>query len=580
VRERSPTDAAERRQQLSALSRVLRVRFAADGDRADLERSVALDAEALEGVPAAHPERALLLVNAAHGLARMSTNRDADWARAVELWREGCTIGVAQQPALALTAAITWLDLALQRGAAEDATDGTGLALDALEQLVASQGARQDQEQWLHLAAPLPAMAARVLVAADEPEQAVLAVERGRALLLSLLLERSGGVERPTLAQLRDLAAQGPLIYLVPGDGAMALVVEPSRVSVVPLAGLSETAVTDAVSRLYRAYYHRRDDRDGWRASFDDVTRWLWTAAMGPVLAAVPEASTVNLLPGGLLALLPLHAAWAPDAARASGRRYACDEAQIALQANAHLLLRPASAPLGRAGLLVAVADPRPTSETPLPWALAEAQAAAAAFDRSRILAHEEATPENVAELAEDAAVIHWACHGRADIEHPLSGGLVLAGDHVLSLEAVQTSRLTARLVVASACESASVAPGLPNEVVNFAAAVLQAGAEAVLATAFAVDDFTALLVCTRFYGAWRPGVRGPEALREAAAFVRDSTNAEKLAWVQELRSQGMPRTVTDAIEGVLAFAAPEQRSFAAPVEWAPFTWWGRHVVA
>jgi hypothetical protein len=565
----------------SALSRSLRIRFAQGGRHSDLERSVQLDELALAALPPDHPDRAILLGNAANGLSHASTTRDATWQRAIGMWRSACELAIERQPAIALSFCLNWLRSALDRGAAADATPAAVLAQQALVRLVAAQQSRRGQEVWLRAATSLPSMAAQVHVESGNPGRAVLAVEHARAALLAATLAGAGGVDTVTLDQLHDLARRdAPLAYLVPGVRAIALIVTAGGVSALRLPALTEAAVLAAVDDLYRGYYHRHENVDGWRASFDKVTRWLWTAVMGPLIGSLGSHQRVNLLPGGLLALLPLHAAWEPAAGRgATGRRYAGDDMLITLQPNARLLLRaaPACTPAS-ARRLVAVAEPRPTSGRPLRFAVAEASAAAATFGATETIVHEEATVERVIASIPDADVIHLACHGQMRIDDPLAGGLVLAGDRLLTVGTVLDARLRARLVVASACESASIPPGLPDQIANMAAALLQAGSHAVLATAFAVDDLTALVLATRFYAEWRHGTPGPLALRAAVAFLRDTTNADKLRWVDELRRAGWPPAVTEPLAKVLALTRPAERSFAHPVEWAPFTWWGRHV--
>ena len=580
---RFPPNAPERGAQLSALSRSLRVRYVSRQNREDLERSIELDREALAAIPKSHPDRAMLSGNAANGLSLISTARDARWRQAIGLWREACQLGLEQNAGLALSCALTWLMRALARDAAIDATDAAAFGQQALDRLLAVQDSRREQEVWLRHAARLPSLAAQVYVEAGQPGRAVLAVEHMRTALMAKTLMPMGAVAPLTLGQLQRVAARdGPLVYLVPGDRAVALIVDVNRASALRLPALTEDAVEDAVSRLYQGYYDRDEDQDGWRQAFDEVTRWLWTAAMGPLLEALGANRRVHLLPGDLLAVLPLHAAWEPKAGAAgTGRRYVGDDLLITLQPSAKLLLRPAPRRASAApGRLLAVAEPRPTSERPLRWAVAEAHAAAAAFGAADVLVHENATPERVLSAIEAVDVVHFACHGRMEVGNPLAGGLVLADDQLLTIGAVLEAHLDTRLVFASACETASVAPGMPNEVVNFAAALLYAGSQSVLASSFTVDDFSAFLLAARFYAEWRSGTVGPEALRAAVCFLRDTTNAEKLAWVDELRRAECPPAVTQALAGVLGLALPAERSFADPTEWAPFTWWGRYVAA
>ena len=568
----------------TSLSRTLRIRYGETRDRRDVERSVDLDEQALATIPPGHPDRVLLLGNAANGQSQLSRARDAHWRRAVALWREAYQAGAEQQPAAALGVCLNWLTGALTHGAAQDATDAAVFGQRVLDTLVAAQQHRTEQGVWLGQAANLPLLAARVYVEAGSPERAVLAVEHARAALLTATLASADGGPPVTVEQLHRVArTEGPLVYLVPGHRAMALTVDADGVSVLPLPALTQDAVWAAVSDLYTGYYHRRADGEGWRKAFDKVTRWLWTAVMAPLLRSLRGHRRVNLLPGGLLALLPLHAAWEPASRTATGRRYAGDGITITWQATAKLLLRPPPAAGAGAGQeeLVTVAEPRPTSRPRLRWAVAETHAARAACAGSsgiREFAHEDAQGDLVLPALARAQVIHLACHGEMELEDPLAGGLVLAHDQVLTVGMVLDTRLRARLVVASACESGSLPPDLADQVVNLAAALLHAGSHAVLATSFVVDDFAALVLATQFYAEWRTGTPGAQALHAAIAFLRDTTKAEKLGWVGELRRAGWPADVTESLAAGLALASDQ--SFAHPVQWAPFMWWGSNVRA
>jgi CHAT domain-containing protein len=573
----------ERRQQadLWRAESALRTAYGGVGNRADLERSVDLDEQALAAIPPGHPDRVHLLGNAANGQSHLSSARDAHWNRAIGLWREAIQLGIEQQPVAALVYCLNWLNSALDRKAAQDATDAAVFAEQTLDRLVAAQQSRSEQEVWLRQAASLPSLAAQVYVETGSPERAVLAVEHTRAALLTATLATTGGGETVTLGQLRDIARrQGPLVYLVPCGRAMALTVDADGVSILPLPALTEEAVAAAVGDLYGSYYRRKADVESWKKAFDKVSRWLWTAVMAPLLSSLGAHRQVNLLPGGALALLPLHAAWEPAGRTATGRRYAGDDILITLQPTAKVMLRPPPATPARAGQLVAVAEPRPTSQRPLRWAVAEARAAEVLFrDRDpKEFFHEKAKRDDVLPAMAEARVIHLACHGTMRLEEPFASGLVLAGDQLLTVSSVLETRLRAHLVVASACESASIPADLADQVVNFAAALLHAGSHAVLATAFAVDDFTALMLATRFYAEWRTGIPGAQALRAAVAFLRDTTKAEKVGWVQELRNAGWPADVTTSLATGLELAS--DRSFAHPVQWAPFVWWGQHVTA
>lgn len=103
-----------------------------------------------------------------------------------------------------------------------------------------------------------------------------------------------------------------------------------------------------------------------------------------------------------------------------------------------------------------------------------------------------------------DAQVVHLGCHGVAHTASPALSCLHLAPgegeDGLLTLRELSRLELGARLLVLSACETQS-GPLLAFEgTSSFARAALQAGAGAVLATSWKVDDDAARELVGRFY--------------------------------------------------------------------------------
>ena len=85
---------------------------------------------------------------------------------------------------------------------------------------------------------------------------------------------------------------------------------------------------------------------------------------MGPVAASLGEHTSAVLVAGGLLGLLPLHAARTADETRPTGYRYLLDEVEVSYIPNARALTAARSLvyriPV-RNDRLVTVADPRGT---------------------------------------------------------------------------------------------------------------------------------------------------------------------------------------------------------------------------
>jgi CHAT domain-containing protein len=167
----------------------------------------------------------------------------------------------------------------------------------------------------------------------------------------------------------------------------------------------------------------------------------------------------------------------------------------------------------------------------------------AALFPGSQILVGEAATERALRALDLGAFdVLHFATHALVDDERPERSALVLSqldlpdalsaaladgriddglwtGDDI-----VRGQRLDAELVALSACDTA-LGRAVPGEgYIGLADAFLQAGARAVVASLWSVDDRASALFMRSFYAAWRAGASRAEAMRAARAALRAHT--------------------------------------------------------
>ena len=281
----------------------------------------------------------------------------------------------------------------------------------------------------------------------------------------------------------------------------------------------------------------------------------------------------VALVPAGLLGLLPLHAAWRDDPAAPSGRRYALDETLLTYAPNAVALA--AAEALAREtadGALLAVDDPRPVTAAALPAAGREVEVALAAFPRSLHLRGADATRESVLAALGKEPVVHFACHGVADVADPLASTLLMANDEKLTLRDLLTEvEARARLAVLSACETAVPGTDLPDEVVNLPAGLLEAGVAGIIGSLWSVSDTSTMALMARFYELWRrEGLEPAQALRSAQQWVRDSSNGEKrdrFPRIDELAGPKVPAEAKPLWERAHAHRAPRY--------WAAFAYIG-----
>src|SRR5262249_46320656 len=82
-------------------------------------------------------------------------------------------------------------------------------------------------------------------------------------------------------------------------------------------------------------------------------------------------------------------------------------------------------------------------------------------------------------DLIERCDVAHFACHGNADAQVPLNGGIALGSGDRLTLRDMLGRQLPTRLIVLSGCETAKADTDLPEEMVNLPTLLMQAGAAA-----------------------------------------------------------------------------------------------------
>jgi hypothetical protein len=384
----------------------------------------------------------------------------------------------------------------------------------------------------------------------------------------------------PTFADVVAAAVSAPVVYLAAAEpGGLALIVRGEEVRHLELSELTAAALREQVDRHLAAYaaYRREPDanRAAWSASLDDVCAWLWDAVMGPVLADLAGCTGATFVAGGLLGLLPLHAAWTPDGDTPTGRRYALDAMPLSYAPNARSLSAARAMADGAwEGRLLAVVEPSPVAGARLPGAPREAAVAAAAFpDAPVVLTGGSATRGNFGRSVRAADVLHLACHGFADLATPLDSGLRLAGNRNVTLRDLLAMRLRVRLAVLSACETSLPRTELPDEVVALPTGLLQAGVAGVIASLWAVPDRATAMLMTDFYRRWRWKDRTPaQALREAQQWLRDTTNEEKRrTWENAEGAAWLPAPVADDFIRALGYREPDARDDASIRAWGAF---------
>lgn len=295
------------------------------------------------------------------------------------------------------------------------------------------------------------------------------------------------------------------------------------------------------------------------------VARWLTDRG----------ATGVTLIPTGLLALMPLHAiCWSESSGT---RRNLIEDYEVTFAPSARLrllCLQRASQRTGSPIRFVGVANPLP-HPNPLPGAELEIKQIRGILQNDECLTLEgkDATKEVVAQSLSKGTHIHLACHAAGRFfGAPLSAAFSLSNGEQLSALEIARLRIEARLVVASACETGVTQQyDQIDESLGLASAFLAAGAAGVVSTLWAVDDFAAALVVSRFYEElWGTNASPEVALRTAQLWLRDAD-------ADTIDEYALRRTALRELrDGRRSYVAPTYPNpYSAPANWAAFIFSG-----
>jgi tetratricopeptide (TPR) repeat protein len=385
------------------------------------------------------------------------------------------------------------------------------------------------------------------------------------------------------LAQIQEVTQDAPLVYLCAHDKeGLALIVDSKTIPAVQCVWLpkftldsltrhASISITfnelDAVSEPDPSAQELR------RTMLQDTCRWMWDAVLGPVFAVRNDISKAVLVASGLSAFLPFHAACA-DGSESGKGVYAVDRVTLSYTPNARALFgSKAARDVPAARRICVVANPSPTSSSDLPGAEREGAAVAGFFADALVLQGVAATRNAVLESIGNASILHFACHGEADIHDGLESGLVLANDETITVGDLMRRRLDGvDMAVLSACQTGVPAIRLVGELVGLPTGLLQSGVKTVIATMWSIDDVATMLLVDRFYYLWQvKKANSADALCVAQRWLRDTTNAEK---IRDLIDEHKNSVEADILE-ILKTGDPEEKSYEDPQYWAAFSYNG-----
>ena len=294
-------------------------------------------------------------------------------------------------------------------------------------------------------------------VAAGQPERVYRELDEVFSQVESLVSETSDRISRPARAP--GYLRNAWIVRLAPGpQSSIALLSPPAaeKVTLISLAGASEAALEEQLVVFRAGYEQRLAAPEAWHAALEDVTGWLGREVCQALMAVIPADSEIVVIGGGAIGLLPLHAAWVPDAAR-GGRRYLLDQVRIRHAPNIASVRQgqPGTGAAGPSRVLL-VDDPRP-STLPIREARLDQATLARYFMECIAVRGPQATRATVLRtIAEGACdAIHLSCHAAANVTRPMDSAFLLAGDDTLTVRdlfGAPAGRI--RLAVLAGCET------------------------------------------------------------------------------------------------------------------------------
>ncbi|WP_405417781.1 CHAT domain-containing protein [Streptomyces microflavus] len=387
----------------------------------------------------------------------------------------------------------------------------------------------------------------------------------------------------PNLDEMLVVARPGPVVvFNVSSYRSDALLLTQSGVTSLHLEGIKYDSLIAMIDSFHRALRDAAsgDDRRVRKEAQAVLTKtleWLWDNVAQLVLGALgileapagsEEQTRIWWAPGGVLGMLPIHAAGYHGAPDGAHHRSVIDRAVSSYTPTVRALRyareqfdRRSTRPESTRALIVAMpTTPGLASEGMLKYVDHEASMVQKHFPNHALLHRQAAvtlssgqsslampTKTNVLSGLSTCQVAHFACHAAS---HPVdpSKSLLLLHDYqrdpfdVASLSSITLD--VAELAYLSACRTAAIdVVELLDEAIHLAGAFQLAGFPHVIATLWAIDDECAVTVADSFYRQLQTGRdaldagQAAHALHAAVRRVRDRLPRTPSLWAAYLHA-------------------------------------------
>jgi tetratricopeptide (TPR) repeat protein len=382
----------------------------------------------------------------------------------------------------------------------------------------------------------------------------------------------------PSAEQLEAQAEPGPVVmFNISAYRSDAILLTSGGITSQHLPGLDQATVGNQVLAFHQALStiaiaESPLDRVAAQRTLRQVLAWLWDNAAEPVLntlgyqeSPAPGQPWPRLwwIPGGMLSLLPIHAAGHHTNPPDPGHRTVMDRVissytpTVRALTHARTTLASAPGPTGRSLIVAMSTTPGLPHDGRLAYVSAEAALLKALLPHPVLLAEPPAandthtdqipTKANVLKHLPGCAIAHFACHGFTDPADPSQSRLLLH-DHrrdPLTVAAMAPLALDhTQLAYLSACSTTRVSDTrLLDEAIHLTSAFQLAGFPHVVGTLWEIDDAIAVHIADTFYtaladsGGTLDPHRAAHALHHATRTQRDRQPATPYLWASHIHA-------------------------------------------